>query len=147
MWPLPVVEATMAMVVTGGHWYLREVDQCAFRRLEQKPTKTLTNIEWSPVGMTSKPGCCVIGECARTMGNSPGDRRHRGRVMQDSQAWRSERKSTAADRRGLNTKAYDNEVACPLVREIVRAAIAMGGRANWSLGQEMEVTTHRGGLA
>ena len=62
------------------------------------------------------------------MGNALGDHRHRGRVMQDSQAWRSERKITAADRRGLNTKAYNNEVACPMVREIVRAAIAMGGR-------------------
>ena len=81
------------------------------------------------------------------MGNALGDHRHRGRVMQDSQAWRSERKITAADRRGLNTKAYNNEVACPMVREIVRAAIAMGGRAKWSLGGEMEVTPHRGGLA
>ena len=111
MWSLPVVEATMAMMVTGGHWGLHEVDQCAFGRLEQKPTKILTTIKWSPVGITSKPGYCVIGECAGTMGNSPGDRRHRGRVMQDSQAWRSERKITAADRRGLNTKAYNNEVA------------------------------------
>ena len=45
MWSLPVLEATMAMMVTGGHWYLHEVDQCAFGRLEQKPTKILTNIE------------------------------------------------------------------------------------------------------
>ena len=147
MWSLPVVEATMAMMVTGGHWYLHEVDQCAFGRLEKKPTKILTNIEWSPAGITSKPGCCVVGECAGTMGNALGDHRHRGRVMQDSQAWRSEQKITAADRRGLNTKAYNNEVACPMVREIVRAAIAMGGRAKWSLGGEMEVTPHRGGLA
>ena len=39
------------------------------------------------------------------------------------------------------------EVACPMVWEVVRAAIVMGGRAKWSLGEEMEVTTHRGGLA
>ena len=86
MWSLPVVEATMAMMVTGGHWYLHEVDQCAFGRLEKKPTKILTNIEWSPAGITSKPGCCVVGECAGTMGNALGDHRHRGRVMQDSQS-------------------------------------------------------------
>ena len=43
------------------------------------------------------------------MDNALGDRRHRRRVMQDSQAWRSEQKITAADRQGLKTKACNNE--------------------------------------
>ena len=115
------------MMVGGGHWYLHEVDQCAFGRLERKPTKILTNIDWLPEGITSEPGCCVIGECAGTRGNLPGDSKHSGRIVQDSRAWRgdSTKNITAADRRGLSPKAYNNEVACPLVREIVRAAIAM----------------------
>ena len=127
MWELNVVKASICMMVGGGHWYLHEVDQCAFGRLERKPTKILTNIDWLPEGITSKPGCCVMGECAGTRGNLPGDSKHRGRIVQDSRAWRgnSTQNITAAGRRGLNPKAYNNEVACPLVREIVRAAIAM----------------------
>ena len=127
MWELNVVKASICMMVGGGHWYLHEVDQCAFGRLERKPTKILTNIDWLPEGITSEPGCCVIGECAGTRGNLPGDSKHSGRIVQDSRAWRgdSTQNITAADRRGLSPKAYNNEVACPLVREIVRAAIAM----------------------
>jgi len=127
MWDLNVVKASLCMMVGGGHWHLHEVDQCAFGRLEQKPTKILTNIDWLPEGITSKPGCCVLGECAGTRGNSPGGSKHRGRIVQDSRAWRSDGTENirAAGRRGLDPKAYNNGVACPLVQEIVRAAIAM----------------------
>ena len=60
---LGVVGASMCMVVGGGHWYLHEVDQCAFSRLERKPTKILTNIDWLPEGITpNKPGCSVWGD-------------------------------------------------------------------------------------
>ena len=68
MWELNVVEASICMMVGGGHWHLHEVDQCAFGRLERKPTKILTNIDWLPEGITSEPGCCVMGECAGTRG-------------------------------------------------------------------------------
>ena len=69
----------------------------------------------------------MLGECAGTRDNSPGDSKHRGRIVQDSRAWRGDdtKNIKAADRRGLNPKAYNNEVACPLVRETIRAAIAM----------------------
>ena len=35
MWDLNVVQASLCMMVGGGHWHLHEVDQCAFGRLEQ----------------------------------------------------------------------------------------------------------------
>ena len=94
-------------------------------------------------------GCCVLGECAGTRGNSPGDSKHRGRIVQDSRAWRSDGTENirAADRRGLNPKAYNNEVACPLVQEIVRAAIAMRDPMVvgwWQRRQRSEVTKQQG---
>jgi hypothetical protein len=62
-------------------WRLITVDQCAYGRMSQKPTRVLTNVKgWQPEGLTGT-GRCVVGKCAGTKGNRSNDRKHKELVV------------------------------------------------------------------
>jgi hypothetical protein len=89
-------------------WRVVNVDQCAYGRELKKPTKILTNVSgWQPRGLTGT-GRCVIGKCAGTKDNLPGNKNHRQQIV-----------ANTADRRmSLGGKTGSR-------REVVRDVAAM----------------------
>ena len=105
------------------------VDQCAFGRRSQKPTGILTNVSaWEPTGTTRAQGRCVVGKCAGTLGNRPGDARHTEQTVPSSKDRRPSQGAIAGGRREYTREAVVNAVAPDLVREIVGAVLQGGDR-------------------
>jgi hypothetical protein len=119
LWKEPQVAEVMRRNKT---WSLKRVDQCAFGRTSQKPTGILTNIAgWSPKGATGK-GRCIVGRCAGTRDNKPGDKRHETQTVANSRERRQSQGALIGGRREFARQAVTNQVAPGLVKEIVEAA-------------------------
>jgi hypothetical protein len=119
LWRIPEV---LAAIQRNPTWRRVSVDQCAFGRKSQKPTCILTNITgWKPKGQTGT-GRCVVGVCAGTAGNSPGDARHMEQTVPNSKDRRPDQGALVRGRRERTREAVVNEVVPGLVQEIVRAA-------------------------
>lgn len=119
MWELPMVKEALRRNPT---WRVVRVDQCAYGRKSQKPTKILTNLtEWQPRGCTGN-GRCKIGACAGTVGNPPGDRRHVEQTVPNSKDRRPDQGAMVNGKREYLIKTVKNAVASGLVLEILHAA-------------------------
>jgi len=121
MWNLGIIKEAIAR--NGRTWEIHVLDQCAYGRRSQKPTKILTNLrDWAPKGLTGN-GRCIIGTCAGTLQNKTGDRRHAEQTVANSK----ERRPSQGQRHGhqwdFTREAVVNAVQPELVREITSAAI------------------------
>ena len=116
-------ETTDAMERNVDRWKLVQVDQCAYGRRSQKPTRILTNLRrWIPAGSTGN-GKCIIGKCAGTRTNAPGDRRHEEQTVPNSKARRPKQGEKNKHRWDYTREAVVNPVAEDLIKEIIGAAI------------------------
>ena len=103
-------------------WILTEVDQCAYGRLEMKPTKILHNLKhWNPRGLTGD-GRCRTGVCAGTKGNPRGVKCHRKQTIPKTKDKRPDQGELVRGKREFTLKAVVNAVEAKLVQEIVEAA-------------------------
>ena len=128
-WELTTVKSTIARMRSKG-WTLHEVDQCAYGRMAKKPTIILTNIPWTPRGITGN-GRCHISKCAGTMNNdprAPGAREHNQQTVADATTRRTRMGTTDKGKKGeYSVEAAKNRVETMLVQEILTAA-----RAEWT---------------
>lgn len=109
-------------------WKLIPIDQCAYGRLAQKPTSILTNVNWSPKGTHSLNGRCVIGVCAGTKHNKPGDKDHAEQIQPSRPAKRPyQGRKNSKGLREFTRDAIVNGVQAELVQEIYNAVKAMKG--------------------
>ena len=118
MWALPEVREALKRNVT---WKLTIVDQCAYGRASQKPSRILHNTRWEPRGITGN-GRCSTGRCAGTKGNRPGSAAHKEQTIPASKEKRPDQGALTDGRRDFTLKAVVNAVADQLVQEIFRAA-------------------------
>ena len=122
MWALEIITKALER---NKNWRLVTVDQCAYGRKSQKPTKILTNLqEWEPRGQTGT-GRCSIGKCA---GTEPGqkDRKHKEQTVPNSKERRPSQGDKQKGRWDYTKEAVTNAVAEALVQEIMEAAIREG---------------------
>ena len=116
---IPVTDA----MARNKHWRLVRVDQCAYGRKSQKPTKILTNLQrWEPAGMTGN-GRCEIGKCAGTRKNGRGDNAHEEQTVPNSKKTRPAQGVKQGGRWDYTKEAVTNAVAADLTQEVMRAAI------------------------
>jgi hypothetical protein len=112
-------------------WRLHEVDQCAYGRLAQKPTKILTNVGWRPRGLTGN-GRCKVGRCSGTWGNTPGavgSRRHKQQTVTNEAERQTRVGEQAKGKKGdYSMEAAKNRVAPMLVQEILMVVRAQKSR-------------------
>ena len=94
------------------------VDQCAYGRQAQKPTRILTNIDWNPKGKYNTSGKCVIGRCAGTCDNVPGNKEHTEQIQPTRRERRSHQGQKKRGRREYTLAAVVNMVQPELVQEI-----------------------------
>jgi hypothetical protein len=128
-WELESVRSRIARLANRG-WKIHQVDQCAFGRKAQKSTWILTNIPWSPSGMTGT-GRCVIGQCGGTEGNipgAPGSGKHEQQTSANEGARRTRVGVTAKGAKGpYSVQAAKNRVETGLVQELLEAARVFRG--------------------
>jgi hypothetical protein len=125
LWDMPSVQQRLSKSELG--WRLVEVDQCAYGRKCQKPTRILTNLrDWRPVGMTGT-GRCRVRKCGGTKNNPPGagQGRHEQQMITSDPARKPREGEVTAGgmRREYSVRAGKNLVQAELVQEIVRAAL------------------------
>jgi hypothetical protein len=125
LWDMEEVKSRLTK--PGLRWRLIKVDQCAYGRKCQKPTRIMTNIQgWEPKGVTGH-GRCKPLQCGGTVGNTPGpgQGRHEQQMITTDPARKPrEGKITGkAGRREYSVRAGKNLVQAELVQEIVRAAL------------------------
>jgi hypothetical protein len=118
MWKLPEVREAMQR---NPEWHLTTVDQCAYGRASQKPTRILHNTQWKPRGITGN-GRCAAGKCAGTEGNKPGNRMHREQTIPATKDRKPNQGKLTGGKREHTLKAVVNAVQAQLVQEIYSAA-------------------------
>jgi len=123
-WELEPVKRRIDLMYPRG-WRTHLVDQCAYGRLAQKPTIILTNIKWTPRGLT-RDGRCKVGICSGTIGNTPGTPGAGKHAQQTitNEMWRQTRMGEySKGKRGLySVEAAKNRVETMLVQEILISA-------------------------
>ena len=125
-WELESVKQRIERMYPKG-WKLHQVDQCAYGRLSKKPTMILTNINWTPRGLT-RDGKCKIGKCSGTLGNTPGAPgagKHDQQIVADQKERQTRIGHHPKGTKGeYSTQAARNRVETMLVQEILLAARA-----------------------
>lgn len=94
-------------------WRTVRVDQCAYGRKSQKPTKIMTNLtqdQWDPRGSTGK-GRCRIQHCAGTKRNEQGNRQHEEQTVPNSKEKRPKQGKKVGGRWEYTKQAVVNAVA------------------------------------
>ena len=126
-WEMEEVTSRVARMESKG-WRIIRVDQCAYGRQARKETRILTNIRWSPTGLTGT-GRCVIGQCSGTLGATPGSegaKRHAQQTVPEDYSRRTRVGETPRGQRGeFSVLAAKNRVVPLLVQEIMQAARQM----------------------
>jgi hypothetical protein len=123
-WELTSVKERIQRLAGTG-WKIHQVDQCAYGRKSQKSTLILTNIPWTPSGLTGT-GRCAIGQCGGTLGNTPGalgSGRHAQQTSANDKTRRTKVGTAAKGAKGLySVQAAKNRVETGLVQELLEAA-------------------------
>jgi len=135
-WELDSVKLRMERLPA---WKLHEVDQCAYGRLAQKPTRILTNVEWNPRGLTGD-GKCKVGKCSETWGNTPGapgSRRHSQQTVTNEADRQTRVGEQVKGAKGeYSMEAAKNRVAPMLVQEILM--VVRGQRSRRRAQEQLE---------
>jgi hypothetical protein len=123
-WELESV-TTRVERMESRNWKIHKIDQCAYGREAKKPTWILTNIPWTPKGITGT-GRCKIGTCAGTLGNTPGTK-GAGQHTQQTCANTAQKRTKMGLKGEYSVEAAKNRVETKLVQEILEAA-----RTKWN---------------